>query len=217
MGFALSTVDKYAGKKVASQVGALASSKPRVFLCLHVLMLCSGRWRQVIREIHQVIGMLCNLGLVDNVLLIYSCNILSSLGHCRVIGVHVTGRYATSFRPPFVNSHNRPGPVLYSVLSRAMSPPYLDVFRANGLGSANASQISLNTVHDRAPLISPATPSYGATFPASPTRSKTNSRRLIVNAVLKMATIFLISSLLLGGILWIALPVLEESVLWSTF
>jgi len=58
---------------------------------------------------------------------------------------------------------------------------------------------------DTSPLLSPATPSYGATFPRSP-----SSAKIIFNATLKMACIFIISSIFLGGTLWLALPTLEE-------
>lgn len=78
----------------------------------------------------------------------------------------------------------------------------------------NASMYTLDTVndeeHDRysdsSPLLSPATPSYGATFPRSPP----SSAKIIFNATLKMACIFIISSIFLGGTLWLALPTLEE-------
>ncbi|KAK7051101.1 hypothetical protein VNI00_005213 [Paramarasmius palmivorus] len=78
------------------------------------------------------------------------------------------------------------------------------------LSHANSSVYTLDTVRidDHAPLITPQTPSYGATVPRSPTRP--SSRKLVFNATLKMACIFLLSSLLLGGILWLALPTLEE-------
>ncbi|KAH8822900.1 hypothetical protein DL96DRAFT_1533560 [Flagelloscypha sp. PMI_526] len=94
-----------------------------------------------------------------------------------------------------------------------MAPQLLDISRANGgFHSANVSQISLNTVHNtdaRAPLISPTTPNYGAA-PLSSEPKPQSSRRLLLTAGLKMATIFLVSCLLLGGILWVALPTLEE-------
>jgi hypothetical protein len=59
-------------------------------------------------------------------------------------------------------------------------------------------------------LITPSTPSYGATFPSSPTPNRPSARTLITNAVIKMACIFLVSSALLGGILYLALPTLQE-------
>ncbi|TFY76486.1 hypothetical protein EWM64_g7528 [Hericium alpestre] len=61
---------------------------------------------------------------------------------------------------------------------------------------------------DHAPLLTPSSPSYGTT-PISPGVPR-NSRRLIFNAALKMAVIFTVGSLILGGTLWIALPTLEE-------
>jgi len=81
----------------------------------------------------------------------------------------------------------------------------------------NASMYTLDTVDydddddrhsDTSPLLSPATPTYGATFPRSPTVP--SSAKIIFNATLKMACIFIISSIFLGGTLWLALPTLEE-------
>ncbi|KAF8876722.1 hypothetical protein BD779DRAFT_1613238 [Infundibulicybe gibba] len=83
-------------------------------------------------------------------------------------------------------------------------PPHLD------FAARNTSTYTLETVHedtDRAPLISPATPSYGATFPSI---TRPSSRRIIFNAAIKMACIFLVSTILLGGTLWLALPTLDE-------
>ena len=48
-------------------------------------------------------------------------------------------------------------------------------------------------------------PSYGATGPSQP-----SSRKLLWNATLKMAVIFTVSTIVLGGTLWLALPTLEE-------
>jgi hypothetical protein len=56
------------------------------------------------------------------------------------------------------------------------------------------------------PLLSPDPHSYGTTN--SPPRP--SSGRVILQATLKMACIFLVSTILLGGTLWIALPTLEE-------
>ncbi|KAF9474669.1 hypothetical protein BDN70DRAFT_884553 [Pholiota conissans] len=84
---------------------------------------------------------------------------------------------------------------------------------------SNASIYTLNTVNnddddasDTAPLLTPTTPDYGATFPRSPTTpSSHSSARVIFNATLKMGCIFAVSTLLLGGTLWLALPTLEEA------
>ncbi|KAA1467382.1 hypothetical protein DENSPDRAFT_877273 [Dentipellis sp. KUC8613] len=88
---------------------------------------------------------------------------------------------------------------------------------------SNASAYTLATVHDlypdrmpnadeedddHAPLLTPASPNYGTT-PISPGVPR-NPRKLIINAGLKMAVIFLVGSLILGGTLWFALPTLEE-------
>lgn len=79
------------------------------------------------------------------------------------------------------------------------------------------SMYTLDTVNyndddndDSAPLLTPTTPSYGATFPRS---RRPSSTKVIFNATLKMACIFLISTVLLSGTLWLALPTLEEYVL----
>ncbi|KAG6853784.1 hypothetical protein C0991_001373 [Blastosporella zonata] len=79
---------------------------------------------------------------------------------------------------------------------------------------SNHSTYTLATVHsddhdDRSPLLSPVTPSYGTSnYPHSPSRP--NSRRIILNATLKMAAIFVVSTLFLSAALWLALPTLEE-------
>ena len=51
---------------------------------------------------------------------------------------------------------------------------------------------------------------YGTTTPTSP--SHPPSRKLLLNAAFKMATIFILSTAFLGGTLWLALPTLEEYV-----
>jgi len=80
--------------------------------------------------------------------------------------------------------------------------------------ACNASVYTLNTIEyrdddssDRSYLLSPETPTYGATIPRSPCLP--NSARIIFNATLKMAAIFIISTIFLGGLLWLALPTLE--------
>ncbi|KAG6873245.1 hypothetical protein C0995_001265 [Termitomyces sp. Mi166 len=70
----------------------------------------------------------------------------------------------------------------------------------------NHSTYTLATVNDddcddRSPLLTPVTPSYGtANYPHSPSRP--SSRKVILNATLKMAAIFVVSSLILGVSLW---------------
>ena len=59
------------------------------------------------------------------------------------------------------------------------------------------------------PLLSPATPSYGATVPRSP-GGPVNSRRIVFNAMLKLAVMMVVGTAFLGGVLWLALPTLEE-------
>ncbi|KAF9466459.1 hypothetical protein BDZ94DRAFT_1157726 [Collybia nuda] len=92
-----------------------------------------------------------------------------------------------------------------------MTPPSLNLVHTN---HSNYSSYTLNTVnhddhHDRSPLLTPTTPSYGAAnFPHTPSRP--SSRKIIINATLKMACIFAVSSFILGGTLWLALPPLDE-------
>ncbi|KAJ4495139.1 hypothetical protein C8J55DRAFT_414930 [Lentinula edodes] len=93
-----------------------------------------------------------------------------------------------------------------------MTPSPLNLNR-----TANASVYTLATVNERhdeensphAPLLTPSTPSYGSTMPRSPGTSR-SSRKLILNATLKMAAIFVVSTAILGITLWLALPTLEE-------
>ena len=88
----------------------------------------------------------------------------------------------------------------------------------------NRSSYSLATVygdepHEQQPLATPRTGllsashhrdnrearSYGATSPAMP-----STRRILMNATLKMAVIFIVSTAFLGATLWLALPTLDE-------
>ena len=87
----------------------------------------------------------------------------------------------------------------------------------NRVSDSNRSAYSLATVRDEpAPaqettslLGNHSTPSatagYGTTEPSRP-----SNKRLLFNATLKMAAIFFISTAILGGTLWLALPQLEE-------
>ncbi|THV03177.1 hypothetical protein K435DRAFT_817348 [Dendrothele bispora CBS 962.96] len=79
------------------------------------------------------------------------------------------------------------------------------------LSTNNPSLYTLATVNDDAqPLLSPTTPMYGAAPRTPIAPSRPSSRKLIFNAALKMSCIFLLSTLVLGGTLWLALPTLEE-------
>lgn len=79
--------------------------------------------------------------------------------------------------------------------------------------SDNRSAYSLATVHDdpsptqSTALLSSSRSdhSYGTASPAPP-----SSRRILMNATLKMAAIFIVSTAVLGATLWLALPTLEE-------
>ncbi|THH23213.1 hypothetical protein EUX98_g7965 [Antrodiella citrinella] len=75
----------------------------------------------------------------------------------------------------------------------------------------NRSEYSMATVHgvaaERTALLSnTSSGSYGTTAPSQPSQ-----RRILFNATLKMALIFVLSTAFLGGTLWLALPTLEEA------
>lgn len=77
------------------------------------------------------------------------------------------------------------------------------VHEANSNSGASSSRTSL--------LAASATDAaYGTATPSSPTRP--SSRKLLFNATLKMAAIFVLSTAFLGGTLWLALPTLDECV-----
>lgn len=66
---------------------------------------------------------------------------------------------------------------------------------------------------DRSPLLRPnvdSNPEYGAA--ESLYQSNVSSRRIMFNAAIKMAALFVVSTVILGGTLWLALPTLEECV-----
>ncbi|CAL1715966.1 unnamed protein product [Somion occarium] len=77
--------------------------------------------------------------------------------------------------------------------------------------SQNRSAYSLATVHNeptqQTSLLASANPtSYGTTSESS----QPSAKRILFNATLKMAVIFVVSTVVLGGTLWLALPQLEE-------
>lgn len=81
--------------------------------------------------------------------------------------------------------------------------------------AAAGSTYTLATVdqdvhNSSSPLLTPATPNYGATVPRSPT-GPINSRRIVFNAMLKLAVMMVVGTAFLGGVLWLALPTLEEA------
>jgi hypothetical protein len=100
-----------------------------------------------------------------------------------------------------------------------MAPQMAPALSSVGTTFDNSSSYTLrpvatgSTQDPRSPLISPATPTYGTTPArlegAHPPRP---SRRPLLIALLKMTLLFLTSSALLGGTLWLALPTLEEYV-----
>jgi hypothetical protein len=69
----------------------------------------------------------------------------------------------------------------------------------------NESAYTLATVESSS-LLSSASISYGSAPVHPPHQS---NRRVILNATLKMALIFILSCILLGGTLWISLPTLD--------
>lgn len=76
----------------------------------------------------------------------------------------------------------------------------------------NRSAYSMATVYSAASdadqhtsLLATHSESYGTAAPSTP-----SSRKVLVNATLKMTVIFVLSTLFLGGTLWLALPTLEE-------
>ena len=73
---------------------------------------------------------------------------------------------------------------------------------------SNTSEYTLDTVHDTDPLIQDDASFYGST---QPTRGPSPAR-LLLSAALRMAALFLFSTLVLGGTLFLALPTLEPSV-----
>lgn len=89
----------------------------------------------------------------------------------------------------------------------------------------NASAYTLTTVHpdddpeimefadDRAPLLTPDSEA-GSLYGATPARSQaphTSSPRLLLKAAIRMAAVFIFSTILLGGTLWLTLPTLDEA------
>ncbi|EPQ54303.1 hypothetical protein GLOTRDRAFT_111626 [Gloeophyllum trabeum ATCC 11539] len=94
---------------------------------------------------------------------------------------------------------------------------------SHGTHHSNASAYTLATVHlddrptspapsDQSPLLAENQNNlnaYGTTFPSA-AGHQPSSRRLLVNAAIKMALVFVVSTLVLGGTLWLALPPLDE-------
>ncbi|EGN98989.1 hypothetical protein SERLA73DRAFT_181761 [Serpula lacrymans var. lacrymans S7.3] len=84
----------------------------------------------------------------------------------------------------------------------------------------NSSSYTLATVHIDdgpssphsviTPLLTDEASTYGATIPRWARPRQPSSRRLIFMAALKMAAVFVISTAILGGTLWLALPTLDE-------
>src|SRR5712675_382299 len=77
----------------------------------------------------------------------------------------------------------------------------------------NDSAYTLATVHQQetdefTSLLAPSSPSYGSV----PVHPPHHARRVVFIATCKMALIFTLSCLFLGGTLWITLPTLEQYV-----
>ncbi|KAJ2969470.1 hypothetical protein NUW54_g12957 [Trametes sanguinea] len=107
--------------------------------------------------------------------------------------------------PSTSNAHNESHSTPFADYSNSRTIP--DDRSAYSL--ATVYGMSSPTPTDRTSLLSANSNSsdqgYGATGPSQP-----SSRRLLWNASLKMGAIFLVSTILLGGTLWLALPTLEE-------
>lgn len=98
-----------------------------------------------------------------------------------------------------------PRPSALSVANNSARTP--SIYTMRSVDNTNGDD---DEADDRSPLLAPDTPNYGATIPRSP--GVPSSARIIFNATLKMAVLFVISTALLGGTLWLALPTLEEYV-----
>ena len=72
----------------------------------------------------------------------------------------------------------------------------------------NTSEYTLDTVHDTAPLLQDSPSFYGS----HDTHPRPSPTRLLLAAALRMAALFLVASLLLGGTLFLALPTLDPCV-----
>ena len=104
-------------------------------------------------------------------------------------------------------------PTMSSTLPSSSHHPRAPFADNNSTVPDDRSAYSMATVYDapspdsRTSLLShhSSEPSYGATGPSQP-----SSRKLLWNATLKMAVIFTVSTIVLGGTLWLALPTLEE-------
>jgi len=90
----------------------------------------------------------------------------------------------------------------------------------------NTSSYTLDTVHidvepetmefadDRVILLAPDSDA-GSIYGATPAQSQTphaSSPRLLLKAAIRMAAVFVLSTILLGGTLWLTLPTLDEYV-----
>ncbi|KAG6336363.1 hypothetical protein ID866_2720 [Astraeus odoratus] len=84
--------------------------------------------------------------------------------------------------------------------------------------SPSTSEYALATVHvdehsstPLLPLDGRRRPAYGAVRAGTRQDVQPSSSRLLFHAAIRMATVFVLSTILLGGILWIALPTLDEN------
>lgn len=73
----------------------------------------------------------------------------------------------------------------------------------------NTSEYTLDTVHDTDPLLQQDDQSFYGATQRSP---RTSPARLLLSATLRMAALFLVATLVLGGTLFLALPSLEPYV-----
>jgi hypothetical protein len=77
----------------------------------------------------------------------------------------------------------------------------------------NSSTYTLETVQNvdaRTPLIATDDANYGAAEVSETGHRQRGTKRILFQATLKMAAIFVVSTAILGGTLWLALPTLDE-------
>lgn len=138
--------------------------------------------------------------------------LLQSSPSC-VVAPHILPRPSLYTQPPVLSftspvlSYRTMQPIPQVLQEHTQQDPYQD----------NSSAYSLSTVPD-----APSSPTQRTALLASPTSSQVrygaapasrpSSKRLLLEATLKMAAMFIISTALLGLTLWLALPTLDEYV-----
>jgi hypothetical protein len=83
---------------------------------------------------------------------------------------------------------------------------------------SNESAYTLATVHESSSLLHESSSAPSVSYGTAPVHQPPHhTRRVIFNATLKMALLFVLSCIFLGGTLWIALPTLEPYAITSLF